>query len=97
MFLLRLKVGTIIERIESKIKEQGKSLPRGVQKRDRLQILSEAAKEFSYFKDGWRNYVSHNLIVYDEHQARSVMEHVHNFMVTLATQIKTAPSAEQSS
>jgi hypothetical protein len=77
----------IIDQIEAKIRELGKSLPRGVDKNERLQFLSEAAKEFVYFKDGWRNYVSHSRGTYDKHQARSVMEHVKSFMNTLSTKL----------
>jgi hypothetical protein len=79
---------TIIEKIEAKIAELRKTLPRGIEKNERLQFLSEAAKEFFYFKDGWRNYVSHNRGDYDEHQSRSVLEHVKTFMSRLAERIK---------
>jgi hypothetical protein len=71
---------TIIEQIESKITEARKTLPRGAEKNERMQFLSEAAKEFFYFKDGWRNYVSHNRGDYDEHLAASVLEHTRAFM-----------------
>jgi hypothetical protein len=77
----------IIDQIESEIRNIGKSLPSGMAKNERLQFLSEAAKEFAYFKDGWRNYVSHNRGTYDEHQARSVMEHVRSFMTTLSSRL----------
>jgi hypothetical protein len=83
-------VGTwqnIIDQIESAIKPLGKTLPRGQEKNERLQFLSEAAKEMVYFKDGWRNYVSHNRATYDEHQARSVMEHVRAFMTALSRRL----------
>lgn len=75
----------VINEIESKIREEGKALPRGVSKSERLRFLSEAAKEFVYFKDGWRNHVSHTRAPYDDHQARSVMEHVRQFMTILAS------------
>lgn len=78
----------IIGEIESEISRLAKQLPRGVPKNERLQFLSEAAKEFYYFKDGWRNYVSHNKCHYDEHQARSVMEHVKGFMMTLSLRLR---------
>lgn len=71
--------GQIIDQIESEISTLRDTLPRGLNKNDRLRFLSEAAKEFVYFKDGWRNYVSHNRASYDEYQARSVMEHVKSF------------------
>lgn len=77
----------IIDEIESEIRAIGKKLTRGMPKNERLRFLSEAAKEFVYFKDGWRNYVSHNRANYDEHQARSVMEHVHSFMTILASRL----------
>jgi hypothetical protein len=83
----------ILDQIEKRIRESGNTLPRGEEKSARLQFLSEAAKEFRYFKDGWRNYVSHARGVYDEHQARSVMDHVKSFMLTLAKAPKEKPLA----
>jgi hypothetical protein len=77
----------IIDQIEAKIRDIGKTLPRGTDKNERLQFLAETAKEFVYFKDGWRNYVSHSRGVYDKHQARSVMEHVRSFMNILSTKL----------
>lgn len=77
----------IIDQIESEIRSLGKTLPAGLAKSDRLRFLSEAAKEFAYFKDGWRNYVSHNRADYDEHQARSVLEHVKSFMTVLSSRL----------
>jgi hypothetical protein len=77
----------IIDQIESEIRSLGKTLPSGLAKSDRLQFLSEAAKEFSYFKDGWRNYVSHNRAAYDEQQARNVLEHVKSFMTVLSSRL----------
>jgi hypothetical protein len=86
----------IIDQIESEVRNLGKTLPRGLAKSERLQFLSQAAKEFSYFKDGWRNYVSHNRASYDEHQAHSVMEHVKSFMTTLSSKLSEDASVEQS-
>jgi hypothetical protein len=77
----------IIEQIESKIKEERK-LPKSIEKDKRLQFLSEVAKEFMYFKDGWRNYVMHNRTDYDIFQAYSVFSHVQSFMQHLSTQLK---------
>ena len=74
----------ILDEIESEIRNQAKSLPRGQAKADRLRFLSEAAKEFHFFKDGWRNYVAHNRADYDQNGARSVMDHVRSFMNGLA-------------
>jgi hypothetical protein len=79
---------TIIEQIEARISEKRKTLPRGTDKNERMQVLSEAAKEFFYLKDGWRNYVSHNRGSYDEHQARSVLEHVRTFTAVLGNGLR---------
>lgn len=80
----------IINNIEAKIRDLGKTLPRGEAKNERLQFLSEAAKEIVYFKDAWRNYVSHNRATYDTHQARSVMEHSRSFMSVLSRRLSEA-------
>jgi hypothetical protein len=97
---LGLDVGTdnwqnIIDRIEAKVREVGKTLPRGREKNARLQVLSEAAKEIVYFKDGWRNYVTHHHAHYDTHQARSVLEHVRAFMIVISKRLSEVdPSIE---
>jgi len=78
---------TIIDQIEKKIRELSQSLSKGISKNERMQFLSEAAKEFFYFKDGWRNYVSHGRGDYDEHQAASVLEHTRAFMNHLSSQL----------
>jgi hypothetical protein len=77
----------VIDQIEAEIRKLGKTLPAGIEKSTRLQFLSEAAKEFSYFKDGWRNHVSHNRSSYDEHQSSSVLEHVKAFMTLLSSRL----------
>lgn len=74
----------IIDEIESEIGKQGKALPRGAPKSERLQFLGSAAKEFTYFKDGWRNYVSHGKASYGEQQALTVMSHTRDFLDRLA-------------
>jgi len=81
----------IIEQIESAIVTERKTLSKGEARNERLRFLSEAAKEFFYFKDGWRNYVSHNRADYDEHQALSVLNHVRSFMNHLASQLSETP------
>ena len=76
----------IINEIESEIRKQG-NMPKSAAKTERLRFLAEAAKEFVYFKDGWRNYVSHARGTYDEHQARNILEHVRSFMNVLSSEI----------
>ena len=78
---------TIIEKIESEIRKLN-NLPKGQQKSDELQFYSEAAKEFRYFKDAWRNHVSHSREKYDERQAKRIIEHVRDFMQHIAIRLK---------
>jgi hypothetical protein len=81
----------IIEEIESAIERERNTLPKGPERDQRLTFLSAAAKEFFYFKDGWRNHVSHNRSSYDEHQALGAMEHVRAFMNHLSTKLSERP------
>jgi hypothetical protein len=52
-----------IDQIESEIRELERRWPKGPSKSEFLKFYSEAAKEFRYFKDGWRNYVTHRLSI----------------------------------
>jgi hypothetical protein len=87
----------VIDEIESEIRHQGKALHPGVDKMDRLGFLSEAAKEFVYFKDGWRNFAAHGRATYDAHQARSVLEHVRSFMNALSGRLSEVPLGKRPS
>jgi hypothetical protein len=77
----------VIDQIESEIKELERRWPRGNTKSEFLRFYSQAAKEFRYFKDGWRNYVSHRLSIYDAPQALSIMTHVRDFMLSLSSRL----------
>ena len=78
----------IIDQIEAAIKAEAKQLPAGTAKTERLQFLAEAAKEFSHFKDGWRNHIAHNRSSYGEPQALTVMNHVRSFFEVLGRRLK---------
>jgi hypothetical protein len=75
----------VIEQIEAEVRDIGNRWPAGTSKERWIRFYSEAAKEFFYFKAGWRNYVSHGGDPYDQDQALSVLEHVRAFMNHLAT------------
>jgi hypothetical protein len=77
----------VIEQIEFEIRELERRWPKGQTKSEFLRFYSEAAKEFRYFKDGWRNYVSHRLSTYDAPQALSTMTHVRDFMLALSSRL----------
>lgn len=77
--------GGIIGDIETAVERYGDTAPRGPEKTARLQVYSELAAQFRYFKDAWRNHVSHSRAFYDEREAQSVWAHTRDFMITLAT------------
>ena len=80
----------IINEIEAKVEGYRKSGIPGLAKSEkdaRLQFLSEAAKEFAYFKDGWRNYVAHAKAPYTQHQAHTVLSHVADFIERLSAKL----------
>ncbi|OGF33946.1 hypothetical protein A2223_03285 [Candidatus Falkowbacteria bacterium RIFOXYA2_FULL_35_8] len=78
---------TIINQIISVINKGSEKLKRGSKKAKRLQFLSEAAIEFRYFKDAWRNHVSHNRTNYNQPEAFMILNHVKSFMAHLSTQL----------
>lgn len=52
--------------------------------RNEITYYSEAAAQFRYFKDTWRNHVSHSREHYDERDAETVLAHVREFMQHMA-------------
>ena len=78
----------IIEQIEARIRDLNRTLPMGLAKDERINFLSQAAKEFMYFKDGWRNYVAHNRITYGQDDALEVIEHVQAFTEKLSANLR---------
>jgi hypothetical protein len=73
----------VIDQVEKKIREM-EALPKGPDKTAKLQAFSEAASQFRYFKDAWRNHVSHSRVSYDQHTAPPVWLHVGMFIQHLA-------------
>jgi hypothetical protein len=76
----------ILDQIEKKIREL-EQLLKSQQKTDDLKFYSEAAANFRYFKDAWRNHVSHARVTYDSGDAKRVMDHVADFMRHLTARI----------
>lgn len=73
----------IIDQIEAKIQDERKALnqqPKSHAKDARLQLLGEISVQFGYFKDAWRNHVSHAKRTYDRDAARSVWNHTRELM-----------------
>jgi hypothetical protein len=82
---------TLIRQIESKIAGM-KDLPKSAEKDADQKFYSEAAMQFRYFKDGWRVRAAHAREVYDEDQAKGMIEHTVTFFEVLAKRLKE-PSA----
>lgn len=78
----------IIDQIEAEIRRLDQTLPRGPAKSETLQFYSEVASNFRYFKDAWRNHVSHSRKTYDERAALAVWDHVSTFMQELAEHLQ---------
>lgn len=74
----------IIDQIEKEIRKLDQ-LPKVPDKIEKLRIYSEAAKEFRYFKDAWRNHAMHSRAIYDELGSSSVLNHTKEFMIALAS------------
>jgi hypothetical protein len=78
--------GDIIKDINAKLAEPDRS-PRTPEKEARRQFCAEAATQFFYFKDAWRNYVMHDWDYYQKEDAEKIMQHVRDFMQHLAERL----------
>ncbi|HRE21820.1 MAG TPA: hypothetical protein PKW21_12425 [Rhabdaerophilum sp.] len=75
--------GNLIDRIEKSIRDV-KTQKNSPEKEIQIQRLSELAKEFTYFKDAWRNWCAHGNRNYDRKDALKVLTHTRDFMQTLS-------------
>lgn len=73
----------VIDQIEKKIRSM-EQLPKSPEKSERLRTYSEMAANFWFFKEAWRNHVSHARATYDERSAINVFNHVEQFMQQIA-------------
>ena len=73
----------VIDQIERRIRQQEQE-PNSAEKAAQLKVRSEAAVQFRYFKDAWRNHVTHSRVTYDPRDAESIYVHVKEFMQHLA-------------
>jgi hypothetical protein len=64
----------VIERIEAKIRKMDSAY--GADWKRKQQFYAEAATEFMFFKDAWRNHVMHGRDEYDAERAKNIYEHV---------------------
>lgn len=78
--------GDILAAIENSIK-QIQQQTTSAQRNEDLAFYSEAAAQFMFFKNAWRNEVAHAHSVYTESQAKEVIEHVTSFFEILAKRL----------
>ena len=86
--------GRIIERIEKAIDEFAKRSKKDEPgKLHKLQFYSEAAKEFRYFKDAWRNCTAHQSEreSFTDKDAARIMGHVRDFMQQISKRLSENP------
>ena len=75
--------GTIVKKIDSRIDELEKQ-SRSQQKSEDLRFYSTLNLEFSWFKNAWRNSISHARESYNEEQAANILGHVGKFLNEIA-------------
>ena len=75
----------VIDLIEKKIREL-ESTPKSDEKREKTQFLSEAAMQFRWFKDAWRNDAAHAHVYYDEREGAPIFLHVSDFFRHIAAE-----------
>jgi hypothetical protein len=85
--------GKIIDLIEEAIGRLRKA-KKSNEKDDQLNFYSQAATQFRYFKDAWRNYVSHLRKHYEPDEAFLVLSHVREFMEHLSSRVKEIDESE---
>jgi len=73
----------IIDEIEKQIRSLEQA-PKSKTKSQKNQFYCEVATNFYYFKEAWRNHVSHSRETYDERRAKEIWSHVRSFMQRLA-------------
>jgi len=72
----------VIDQIEAAIRKMNSGF--GADWKEQQKFFSQAASQFMFIKDAWRNHVMHVRDVYDEGRAFSILSHVREFMQVLA-------------
>lgn len=75
----------IIDQIEKKIRAM-ESEPKSNEKSAKMQFLSEAAMQFRWFKDAWRNEVAHAHVHYDKSDGAPIFLHISDFFRHIASE-----------
>ena len=76
---------TIIDQIEKRIRDL-ESEPKSKEKSEKVRFLSEAATQFRWFKDAWRNNAAHAHVHYEERDGALIFLHVSDFFRHIAAE-----------
>lgn len=79
--------GKIIDLIEDELSILRKA-KKSNEKDEQLNFYSQAAAQFRYFKDAWRNHVCHLRKQYEADEATLVLSHVREFMEHLSSRLE---------
>lgn len=89
---IRRKIDEELDKLAKPPKGTKPLSPRAHKKRKEfLEACQEAALDTRYFKNVWRDHVSHKRqkhLVYDENDAKKVLDHVRGFMEIVSTKLK---------
>jgi hypothetical protein len=79
--------GNIIPEIISEIGKRDKAATRGSAWRKESPFYAEAATQFGFVRNAWRNHAMHIRDKYDEERARRIYDHTRDLMKHLATKL----------
>jgi hypothetical protein len=82
--------GTLVKKIDSRIAELEQQ-SRSQNKSEDLRFYSALNLEFSWFKNAWRNSISHARESYTEEQAKNILSHVGKFLQEVADRQQKSP------
>jgi hypothetical protein len=77
----------IIEAIESDIRDLD-NLQKGADREKKQTFYSQAAMQFRYIKNAWRNHVMHGRMSYDPKQAHDIWQHVCDMLGSVCTELE---------
>lgn len=78
----------IIDQIEKEIKAKQDKMKKSSTKNEELKLLSNAASQFRYFKDAYRNHVAHARSTYDDGEAERIITGTQDFLQSLSSKLK---------
>jgi hypothetical protein len=77
---------TIIKAIQIAVGQIGPNS--GADWKERQEFYSTACQEFRYFKDAWRNHAMHVRKRYNGREAKRILDHTGDFMLTLSERLR---------